>query len=71
MRKEIYNVRTDARRSWNAAKMRKEIVNVLTDDIQKEMERGKDAQRNYLFSNRRHSERDGMRQRCAQKLLMF
>ncbi len=36
--------------------MRKEIINVLTDDIQKEMERGKDAQRNYYCSYRRHKE---------------
>ncbi len=27
--------------------MRKVIINVVTDDIQKEMERGKDAQRNH------------------------
>ncbi len=35
------------RRRWNAAKASKEIINILTDDIQKEMERGKDTQRNH------------------------
>ncbi len=40
--------------------MGKEIINVLTDDTQKETERGKDAQQNAAGG--------WTRQRCAQKL---
>jgi hypothetical protein len=44
------------RRRWNAAKASKEIINILTDDIQKESECGKDAHRNDQCSNRRQKE---------------
>ncbi len=51
--------------------MRKEINNVLTDDTQKKMERGKDEHRYDSYFNRRHSEGDGKLQIHARKGLMF
>ncbi len=37
------------RRRWNAAKMRTEIINVLTEEMQRQMERGIDKYKHKLI----------------------